>query len=503
MSNSSISRRNLLGAGPLVVSGAPRLMAATERVERWGLFETILSGPHGGRPFVDVQLSADFRHQNRSLTANGFYDGAGTYRIRFMPDLQGEWSFTTRSNVPELDGKTGHFSCIDPSAANHGPVIVQDSRHLAYADGWPHNSFGTTCYAWAHQSDELETRTVKSLKGSPFNKVRMCVLPSEQTTVRIPFDSGMDGKPDFSRFNVDFFRNLDKQIADLRDLGIEADLILFHPYDHLGYQRMSMEDSHRYLRYVVARFSAYRNVWWSISNEFDLVKTKSMSDWDEYFRVVQSADPYNHLRSIHYSRYFYDYSKSWVTHLSLQSDDFTRTAEWLAQYQKPIIFDECKYEGNIARRWGNLTGHEMMRRFWLGVTSGAYVGHSETYSDDNGVAWTSKGGALLGESPKRIAFLSRIIQDGPAGLITVPEPYYLYTFKPKEYYLYYFDLHQLAEYEINLPQPESYVAELIDPWEMTITPVSGAYNGKFKLKLPGKAFQALRLTRIGNASAPP
>jgi hypothetical protein len=226
-----------------------------------------------------------------------------------------------------------------------------------------------------------------------------------------------------------------------------------------------------------------------------------MSDWDEYFRVVQSADPHDHLRSIHYSRYFYDYSKGWVTHLSLQSDDFTKTAEWLGEYQKPIIFDECKYEGNIARRWGNLTGHEMMRRFWLGVTSGAYVGHSETYSDANGVAWTSKGGALLGESPKRIAFLRRIIEQAPAGLMTVPDPYYLYTFKPKEYYLYYFDLHQPADYEINLPEPESYTAELIDPWEMTITPLPGAYSGKFKVKLPGKAFLALRLISVRNGGS--
>lgn len=497
MSNSSISRRNLLaGAGPLIASGASRVMAATEPVERWGLFETTFSGPQSGRPFVDVQLTADFRHRNRPLTTNGFYDGDGIYRIRFMPDLQGEWSFITRSNVPDLDGKTGRFICIDPSPANHGPVIVQDSRHLAYTDGSPHNSFGTTCYAWANQSADLEARTVQSLKNSPFNKVRMCILPTEQSAIRIPFDAGADGKPDFSRFNIDFFRNLDQQIAALGDLGIEADLILFHPYDHLGYQKMSAEESHRYLHYVVARLSAYRNVWWSISNEFDLVKNKSMSDWDEYFRVVQSADPHHHLRSIHYSRYFYDYSKSWVTHLSLQSDDFTKTAEWLAEYQKPIIFDECKYEGNIARRWGNLTGHEMMRRFWLGVTSGAYVGHSETYSDPNGVAWTSKGGALLGESPKRIAFLRRIIEEAPSGLMTVPNPYYLYTFKPKEYYLYYFDLHQPADYEINLPAPESYTAEMIDPWEMTIAPVPGTYAGKVKLKLSGKPFQVLRLVRI-------
>src|SRR5690348_5677678 len=62
-------------------------------VERWGVFEASFPGPSSGNPFVDVQLSAVFRYENRSVRVSGFYDGAGTFRIRFMPDEIGEWSF--------------------------------------------------------------------------------------------------------------------------------------------------------------------------------------------------------------------------------------------------------------------------------------------------------------------------------------------------------------------------------------------------------------------------
>ena len=64
-------------------------------------------------------------------------------------------------------------------------------------------------------------------------------------------------------------------------------MILFHPYDAWGFKAMPPEADDCYLRYAVARLSAYRNVWWSIANEYDLVKAKTMKDWDRFFRIVQ------------------------------------------------------------------------------------------------------------------------------------------------------------------------------------------------------------------------
>ena len=40
-----------------------------------------------------------------------------------------------------------------------------------------------------------------------------------------------NNKWDYSRFNPAFFKTLEQQIDALDQLGIEADLILFHPYD--------------------------------------------------------------------------------------------------------------------------------------------------------------------------------------------------------------------------------------------------------------------------------
>lgn len=69
------------------------------------------------------------------------------------------------------------------------------------------------------------------------------------------------------------FQHLEKRIDQLNRLGIEADLILFHPYDkgRWGFDAMSNEVNVRYIKYITARLASFRNVWWSMANEWDYV----------------------------------------------------------------------------------------------------------------------------------------------------------------------------------------------------------------------------------------
>jgi Protein of unknown function (DUF4038) len=108
---------------------------------------------------------------------------------------------------------------------------------------------------------------------------------------------------DFERFDPTFFGHLEDRIRQLGEQEVEADLILFHPYDRWGFATMSAEEDERYLRYVVARLAAYRNIWWSMANEYDLVFGKSIDRWDQLLAVLQECDVYAHLRSIESGRH--------------------------------------------------------------------------------------------------------------------------------------------------------------------------------------------------------
>ncbi len=123
----------------------------------------------------------------------------------------------------------------------------------AYADGRPYYSFGTTCYAWVHQGDELEEQTLRTLADKPFNKIRMCVFPkhypfNRNEPVYYPYERDGEGNNDLTRFDPAFFAHFEKRLTQLQELGIEADIIIWHPYDRWGYAEMDEETDYRYLR---------------------------------------------------------------------------------------------------------------------------------------------------------------------------------------------------------------------------------------------------------------
>lgn len=495
-------------------------------VEQWDTFELSLTGPADGNPFTEVELHAVFRQGSQEFKPEGFYDGDGNYKIRFMPDRDGAWTYQTISNRAALNGQEGILHVSPPGANNHGPVHVANTFHFAYADGRPFRQIGTTCYAWIHQDEQLEQQTLKTLATAPFNKVRMCVFPKRYEWNRnepryYPFDGTAPNRWDFSRFNPEFFRHLEQRIGQLRDLGIEADVILFHPYDrgHWGFDRMPAQTDDRYLRYVIARLSAYRNVWWSLANEYDFMKEKSASDWDRFFRIVQVNDPYGHLRSIHNGTILYSHWQPWVTHVSIQNgaavNDFGRAELYRDVYNKPIIFDEVRYEGNIPNRWGTLRGEELVLRFWMGLIAGTYVGHGETIIDPNDVLWWSKGGVLKGHSPSRLEFLRRIMEDSPAEGIDPIDKWQDYPFagRPGIYYLGYFGRQELKSwpfqlYKTGLRDGMRFTAEVIDTWNMTVIPVDGVFTIKKKdnyyfadqdgrsITLPERPYMAIRIKAI-------
>lgn len=494
---------------PASVPRGSASVRAPQEAERWGVFEIELQGPKHGNPFVDVELGAEFSREGRSVRAAGFYDGDGVYRIRFMPDAEGEWTYRTTSNARSLDGIEGRFAAAPASEGNHGPVRVKNTFHFAYEDGTAYLPFGTTCYVWNHQGEELEERTLKTLASSPFNKMRMCVFPksylfNENEPEHYPYEGSLESGWDYKRFNPAFFRHLERRIQDLGRLGVEADLILFHAYDRWGFSEMGRAADDRYLRYITARLAAFRNVWWSLANEYDLMWQKEEEDWERFGSLVTGNDPYGHLTSIHNCGPFYDHGRPWITHSSIQRQDVYRTSEytdeWRKEWNKPVVIDECAYEGNIGIGWGNIPGEEMTRRFWEGAVRGGYVGHGETYVDPGDILWWSKGGELRGTSPERIAFLRRIQEEGPAeGWNPVKASGFDWDVPVAgtvgEYLIYYFGFNQPAYREFNLRAGDRYTVDVIDTWNMTIDRLDGTYEGSFRVELPGRQYIAVRLIK--------
>jgi hypothetical protein len=321
-------------------------VGAMDDVEQWGQWEMAWAGPSGGlNPFVDVVLHAVLTPAaapSKPATVRGFYDGEGQYRVRFMPPTTGTWSFATKSTAAELDGKRGTFVVRPAAEGNYGPVVAKAGQtKFAYADGTPFFAVATTVYGMFLNA----SRTLATLKTAPFNKVRTLLGTNETFYQTAANDSAL---LDPTRFNPAFFRGVESTLAAMREIGVEAELILFMngwPLPaHQGclggadVEHYNTTLDELYIDYVVARLASFRNVWWSMSNEWNQLpcywtpptpnpcapEQRDGSDpgcgyggsnspawhtpiWDALFQRVAAEDPSSppHQLSIHNNEWLY------------------------------------------------------------------------------------------------------------------------------------------------------------------------------------------------------
>ncbi|WP_343417489.1 hypothetical protein [Candidatus Flexifilum breve] len=148
---------------------------------------------------------------------------------------------------------------------------------------------------------------------------------------------------------------------------------------------------------------------------------------------------------------------------------------WRKQYGKPIVDDELEYEGNIFYPWGGISAEEEVHRFWLMVLNG-YAGHTfrRYVVVVRAVPCTVKAGS---GSPS----LRQLVEAAPGGLSPEidADPEFSPPHQPVAVDRFAGGFAETitcstAEYQprtlLWLPPDDRYQFELIDTWEMTITP---------------------------------
>jgi hypothetical protein len=140
-------------------------------------------------------------------------------------------------------------------------------------------------YNWLNRDRDLEIRTLAMLSRNPFNKVRFLVLPKWMVFNRVdpplfPYVQPQPGKFDLGRFDPEFFAHYESRIRDLAALGIEADIILFHPYDKWGFSRMDQRHDDAYLATFAEAFVQVDG----------FVDTKPLSDCAHYGDALKGKD---------------------------------------------------------------------------------------------------------------------------------------------------------------------------------------------------------------------
>ncbi|MDO4622020.1 MAG: DUF4038 domain-containing protein [Eubacteriales bacterium] len=502
-------------------------------MKQYEMFELTYQAAEPEGSHVHVDLQAVFTHNGKETQVKGFYAGDGNYKIRFYPSEAGNYHVRVNGIVQDEQDIT-----CEP-ASNAKGMVRACGTHFKYDNGEWYYPFGTTVYGLIHQTQELMEQTFETLEKAPFNKIRFCIFPKHYDyNHNDPEVYAFEGSTDNWDMNhpcFTYWDRLEARIAQMDRMGMQCDIILFHSYDRWGFAKLSMKQTRDYLEYLTRRLAAYPNVWWSLANEYDIMQY-TMQQWEEIEEYVSEHDPFDHLLSNHQMVHPWDFSRENVTHICTQIKDVDNIKHDIQKYRKPMLVDECRYEGNIPYEWGNLSGFEMVNRFWKVVCQGGYCTHGETFLDPADILWWAKGGTLHGQSPERILFLRELTESFPGPLTfagrTMTEedvrkslehpgdelknstmyqvmlhctPKEVVDFVEKfqgfyascedEVFLRYYETQCTAVGLMELPTEHTYDIEVIDVWNMTRTKVLSGVNGAVKVELPGREGMALLATK--------
>lgn len=384
---------------------------AQQTVGKWDLFELPLRNEKiYDNPFKDVSLLGEFTHieDKRTIKIYGFYDGGTIWKIRFMPDKEGKWRYKVYFSDSSTKSVEGHFLCVPSKIKGPLRVYQRNSIWFSYHDGTPF-------YMFAFEAGELDVlpelgvldETLDFLQKYNFNTVvgPHCGL-SETPGIgyRAPWVNTGEGF-DFSRYDLRFWRNMDKVIFALK----KRNMFLI-PFSIFGgtnnIPKMPKEEWESFIRYWTARWSGFYNVTF-----------QPTSEWEEGFNadevlqilgLIRKYDPWGRLISVHSWNYskkalqiprseFYDY---FTLQDKLTDWNYWKYVETMQEIrrvaEKPILAQECIWEGNGYQQEAGLDVDNLRRGSWTILLSGAYLSYGDEVTpprkvEERGIHFSNMG----------------------------------------------------------------------------------------------------------------
>jgi hypothetical protein len=423
---------------------------APDRVPLYGLFEAQVrvKSPVAANPFTDARLTATFTTAGEKATVDGFSDSldGALFKVRFSPQTaRAVYSYRiVYSDAAGTQTATGQFRCVE--GKEFRPVIA-DPRHPKHfihaATDRRFYHVGLTAYHLLDpsQDDAMVRKTVEYAARNGFNKIRFLLAgyPREMPRRTTPPDPEVGvtdsaklpnygapngtvnplpvwvGEPhryDFTRFNIDYWRKVERAIAAMRDRDIIATVIFTIEKQNLPKEYGALTDAeHRFYRYGVARLAAFSNVWFDLGNEHNEYRDKKWADAMGEF--VRRLDPYGRLISAHgYADWVYDNAPwaGWI--ITQQYGTPKEVNDWALKYwsvPKPYVNEEYGYEGLSDKPRHGQNADLVRRAHWAIAMAGGYA----TYGDGVEAASYYTGRPGKGRAPAQIQFLRRFFEALP------------------------------------------------------------------------------------------
>jgi len=318
-------------------------------------------------PFLTVQLHAEIRSpRHRTIALPAFWDGGGRMVIRFAPTEPGEWEFRITSNIERFNAKQGKITALD--SEHQGFIRAANGHHWMYTESrLAHLWMGDTSYRMAWLEPEAFRTLVDKRAEQKFTHMRGYAIAREAAS----------DQPDPAHF-----RRLDERIGYLNSKGIVFDMILGHDRNHLAELFPTWQQRERFIRYMVARYSAF-NITWQIVQEFEEYAS-GRELLKELGTLLKKMDPYQHPRTTHTVKTSSPLlADGWMDHVLYQSSDDQLGAIEHQLFGVPFVNAEFAYENSGAGKTHDhhVDSDTFRRRLWNSAMNGQYptFGNTGTY----------------------------------------------------------------------------------------------------------------------------
>jgi hypothetical protein len=447
---------SLIPAGvPLAfLSAAPSSVTyrqSAETVDAYDFVEVTLDVKDAdvGNAFTEATVRGQFSREGAAdpIRVDGFCDSldGGTFCIRFMPVRPGDYTYS----VEYVQGgfSSGHRGTFTARRGNRRGLVRVDKEHPWHFvwEGTGEHYFwnGTTTYWLMGWDDEQIRKNIDRLAALKVNRMRVAingrvkngrawyenVFPTEKFAFLL--DPWVAAQPenverpgnDVTRFNVPYWRKIERMLSHAREKDMVISVIFYvdgaRPgVDPFGKSRMGNEDEQRYYRYAVARFAAFSNVLWDVTNEYHLFRNEAWTD--KMGALIKSCDPYDHLTSVHGHGDFPFRRSAWADFAMYQQWDESGGYDFILRRRNdqlgtgriiPQVNEEYGYEDHYPVGWGggrtapSRSAENRRRLAWGMYMAGGYQTTGERA--DRGTGWgpDSGGGWLNGRGDDTMIML--------------------------------------------------------------------------------------------------
>ncbi len=300
---------------------------------------TAVSAP--ANPFDSYLLKIEVTDPaGETFSVEGFYDGDGNggqmgkiWKVRLCPYRAGTWKWKTISgDAPDsgLAGHSGQFTCVE--SGDLGGLVAQ-GRYFKLQDGdyfYPVGNFldvvsGLPLWSYlGEETTDVQRDAILARQRNFHDANKYMLYLSNHSDASSGFKEyvtpwvGDHTNSDKQWMDLARWRLYDEYLRRLKDSGLLAYMSIFEDGKPDNYADLPEADRNRLLRYVMARSSAYSQIWYVLCFEWQEAWTR-----DEVNRAgayLQAHNPWKRLVSVHdwaFAPWAFS-DQSWPTYIAAQ-----------------------------------------------------------------------------------------------------------------------------------------------------------------------------------------